>query len=112
MSKTLFTEKVIQVIQKIPYGKVTTYGTVATLAGNPRGAREVGYILHSFTEKYGLPWQRVINRNGFISIRGGQIDAKVLQKTLLEQEGIEVSSDFMIDLGQYGWFGEKSLDSR
>lgn len=108
-----FKEKVIQIIKKIPYGKVTSYGTVATLAGEPRRAREVGYILHSLTKKYDLPWQRVINRNGYISIRGDDVNVKALQKALLEQEGIAVSKDFMIDLGLYGWWGyEKNLDNR
>lgn len=101
-----FKEKVVKIIKKIPFGRVTTYGTVATLAGNPRRARQVGYILHTFTEKLNLPWQRVINRNGYLSIRGEQVDMKNLQKALLEQEGIEVSTDFMIDLSKYGWFGK------
>ncbi len=112
MSKLSFKDKVIQVIKNIPFGKVTNYGTVATLAGNPRGAREVGYILHGFTKKYNLPWQRVVNRNGYISIRGDQSDSKELQKTILIEEGVEVSTDFMIDLDKYGWFGdEATLDS-
>ena len=100
-----FQEKVIQIIKKIPYGKVTSYGTIATLAGEPRKAREVGYILHSLTKKYDLPWQRVINRSGYISIRGDDINMKALQKALLLQEGIAVSKDFMVDLDKYGWWG-------
>ncbi|MBI2022625.1 MGMT family protein [Candidatus Daviesbacteria bacterium] len=100
-----FTDKVIQIIKSIPHGKVTNYGTVATLAGAPRRAREVGYILHTFTKKYNLPWQRVINRDGYLSIRGGDVNMKALQKKLLEEEGIEVSKDFMVDLDKYGWFG-------
>jgi methylated-DNA-protein-cysteine methyltransferase related protein len=107
-----FKEKVISVIKKIPYGKVTTYGTVAAIAGSPRSAREVGYILHSQTEKYVLPWQRVVNRKGYISIRGGDVNMKNLQKKLLEDEGVEVSEDFMVDLSLYGWWGEGNLDHR
>lgn len=101
-----FKSKVLSIIKQIPHGKVTTYGTVATLAGNPRGAREVGYILHTFTKKYNLPWQRVINRNGYLSIRGKEVDIKNLQKTLLEQEGVAVSDRLMVDLEKYGWFGK------
>lgn len=100
-----FTDKVIHIIKIIPHGRVTTYGTIATLAGEPRSARQVGYILHSLSEKFRLPWQRVVNRKGYISIRGGNINIKNLQKTLLEREGVEVSEDFMIDLDRYGWFG-------
>lgn len=98
-----FKDRVIQIVKKIPYGRVTTYGTVAILAGVPRGARLVGGVLH-FNEM-SAPWHRVIRRHGFISTKC--LDhPKQLQKALLEQEGIEVSDDFMIDLDRYGWFGE------
>ena len=97
-----FRDKVIQITKRIPLGKVTTYGTVAALAGLPRGARLIGGILHASTEK--LPWYRVINRHGFISIRRLGCP-KELQKSLLESEGIAVSQDFMVDLDEYGWFG-------
>ena len=100
--KMNFKEKVIQVVNQIPFGMVTTYGTVATLAGLPRGARLVGGLLH-FNEN--LPWQRIINRHGFISTKCTE-HPKILQKALLEQEGIVVSEDFMVDLKKYGWFGE------
>lgn len=95
-----FKNKVIQIVKKIPYGRVTTYGTVATLAGLPRGARFVGGVLH-FNED-GAPWHRVINRNGFISTKCLE-HPKQLQKALLEQEGVEVSKDFMVDLKKYYW---------
>ncbi len=98
-----FADRVVKIIKSIPYGNVTTYGTIATLAGSPRAAREVGYLLHSLTDKYDLPWQRVINKKGFISIRGGDINMKNLQKSLLEKEGVEVSEEFMVDLETYGW---------
>jgi len=89
----------------VPYGKVTTYGTIAIMAGSPRAARIVGGILSSSTDTYDLPWQRVINKAGYISIKSGLIDSKHLQKQLLEQEGVEVSSTFMVDLNRFGWFG-------
>lgn len=97
-----FKEKVLQIVKRIPKGCVTTYGTVATLAGIPRGARLVGSVLH-YNEAT-TPWHRVINRHGFISTKC--LDhPKALQKALLEQEGIEVGRDFMINLKKYGWFG-------
>lgn len=96
-----FKDRVIEIVKKIPRGHVTTYGTVATLAGLPRGARLVGGILHFNIDE--APWHRVINRHGFISTKCLE-HPKALQKTLLEQEGIEVSKDFMIDLRKYGWF--------
>jgi len=101
-----FKDRVIEIIKKIPVGRVTTYGTIATLAGLPRGGRLVGGVLHFNTEKHNLAWQRIINRNGFISTRCLE-HPKPLQKALLEQEGIEVSSDFVVDLDRYGWFGKE-----
>lgn len=100
-----FKDKVIEIIKKVPYGRVTTYGTVATMAGLPRGARLVGGVLHFNTQSSNLPWHRVINRHGFISTTC-QEHFKPLQKALLEQEGVEVSKGFMVDLKKYGWFGD------
>lgn len=97
-----FKDVVLKFVKKIPYGKVTTYGTIATLAGVPRGARLVGGVLHFNIDE--TPWHRVINRHGFISTTC--LDhPKQLQRALLVAEGVEVSSDFMIDLKKYGWFG-------
>lgn len=104
-----FKDRVIKIVKKIPRGRVTTYGTISTLAGIPRGARIVGGILHH--EEDNLPWHRVVNRHGFISNKCLDFP-KTLQKVLLQQEGIEVSKDFVIDLGRYGWWGEeKTVDS-
>lgn len=99
-----FKDQVISIVKKIPYGKVTTYGTVATLAGTPQGARLIGGILQHNHESHNLPWHRVVNKEGFISIKSLEYP-KVLQKALLEQEGIEVTTNFMINLKKYGWWG-------
>lgn len=99
-----FKNRVIEIVGKIPRSRVTTYGTVATLAGVPRGARLVGGILHYNSDKYNLPWYRVINRNGFISTSCWD-HLKDAQKALLKDEGIEVNNDFMVDLTKYGWWG-------
>lgn len=101
-----FKQKVIEIVLQIPEGKVTTYGAVATMAGAPRAARIVGEILHYNSEKFNLPWQRVVNKDGFISIKGGWVNLKLEQKALLEEEGVAVSKDFMVNLDQFGWFGE------
>lgn len=96
-----FKTRVIEIVNEIPSGKVTTYGTVAMMAGVPRGARLVGGILHFNIDA--SPWHRVINRHGFISTKC--LDhPKALQKKLLQEEGIEVSDDFMVNLKEYGWF--------
>lgn len=100
-----FKDKVIEIVKRIPYGRVTTYGTISTLAGLPRGARLVGGILHYNSDKFNLPWHRVINRHGFISTTCWD-HIKQEQKALLVMEGIKVSESFMVDLNRYGWFGE------
>lgn len=84
---TEFTEQVIHIIKSIPHGKVMTYGQIAAYAGNPRGARQVSRILHSMSFKYNLPWHRVINSKGGISLTG---EPGYTQGELLSQEGIEV----------------------
>lgn len=95
---TLFTERVIDIIRAIPEGKVLTYGAVAALAGNPRGARQVSRILHSSSEKHNLPWHRVINSRGCISLPPG---GREVQRKLLEDEGVVFGTDGCIDLAVY-----------
>ncbi len=88
-------------IKKIPKGKVASYGQLAALAGNPRGARQVVRILHSFSELKKLPWHRVVDRNGRISLpMDGSGD---LQRRLLRAEGVTVSADGAISLARHGW---------
>lgn len=81
-----FTEDVIHIIQSIPKGSVMTYGQIAALAGQPRSARQVSRILHGMSEKYHLPWHRVINSQGKISLTGEMGNR---QRQLLEQEGVQ-----------------------
>ncbi|MFX1591407.1 MAG: MGMT family protein [Promethearchaeota archaeon] len=98
---TDFTKRIIHIIKSIPKGKVLTYGFVAKLAGNPRAARQVSWILHSSSKKYKLPWHRVISSNGKISMKS--VDDCEYQKNLLVQEGIKVVDGYKIDLKQYLW---------
>ena len=93
-------KQVIEIIKKIPAGKVATYGQIATLAGNNKAARQISRILHSSSDKYELPWHRVINSQGKISMKSG--DGLEMQKAMLESEGIQVKAD-RIDLTKYKW---------
>lgn len=95
-----FTKRVTFIISRIPEGKVLTYGRVAALAGKPYGARQVSWILHSLSKKHNLPWHRVINSQGKISLRGQGFD---LQKELLVLEGIKFSQNGKIELQKYLW---------
>jgi len=99
---------VILLIQNIPEGKVFTYGRIAKLAGNPNGARQVSWLLHSSTKKYNLPWHRVINSQGKIALKSQ--DGQDYQKILLEKEGVEISPTNKIDLKKYLW-GIESLEN-
>lgn len=94
-----FTKEVIRIIQNIPSGKVMTYGQVARLAGNPRGARQVARILHSLSKKYQLPWHRAINARGEIVISDHELFTE--QKRNLELEGVEVSPEGKVNLHIY-----------
>lgn len=94
-----FTEKVIKIIQNIPEGKVMTYGQIARVAGSPRAARQVVRILHSMSHKHHLPWHRVINSKGQISIQ--HEEGYHEQLLSLEAEGVEIGPNGVIDLGRY-----------
>ncbi|OQY37093.1 MAG: hypothetical protein B6226_05555 [Candidatus Cloacimonetes bacterium 4572_65] len=89
--------KIIDIIKAIPHGKVLTYGEVAFRAGSPRAARQVSHILHSLSEKYQLPWHRVINSQGKISLKGF---AGEEQFHLLAAENIKIVNG-KIDLDIY-----------
>src|SRR5205807_1679083 len=95
-----FKDRVIEIVRLVLYGKVVSYGQVALYAGLPRAAREVGWILQE-TGGIDLPWWRVINKQGHITIRGNVSADKNIQKKLLEAEGIEVSDDYQVSMEKY-----------
>lgn len=94
-----FTHRVIEIIKNIPSGKVMTYGQIAAAAGSPRAARQVVRVLHSLSEKYKLPWHRVINSKGQIGIK--DYEGHELQRMILISEGVNIAEDGTIDLGKY-----------
>jgi methylated-DNA-protein-cysteine methyltransferase-like protein len=104
---TKFHLRVLKILKRIPSGKVATYGQIALYAGNPRAARQVAWILHSSSEKENLPWQRVVNRQGFISLRPGTGFEQ--QQALLDAEGVPSDHSGKIDLHRYRWKPKKLL---
>lgn len=94
-----FHARVYDVVRRVPAGSVTTYGDVAAVLGTPRVARHVGWALAACKEP-DVPWQRVINAQGRISFKG-DTGRGVLQRSLLEAEGIEFSDTGKVDLRQY-----------
>jgi len=88
-------------VKKIPRGRVSTYGAVAVLAGLPGQARLVGYAMYNLPEGAGVPWHRVVNAGGKISLPSGRESGR-RQRLLLEREGVVFTGD-RIDLKTVGW---------
>jgi methylated-DNA-protein-cysteine methyltransferase-like protein len=97
------TRRIIEALQTVPRGRVSSYRDIARRAGIPNGARQVVRALHALSEKHGLPWHRIIRADGFIALEG---PGRELQISLLQAEGIRVSKSGQVDLGRYGFTGE------
>ncbi|WP_148089637.1 MGMT family protein [Erwinia psidii] len=95
-----FRQRIWHIVAAIPCGKVATYGDIARLAGSPRAARQVGGVLKRLPPGSMLPWHRVINRMGEISLSGGD---RHRQREALLAEGIEVTPEGKIALSRYRW---------
>lgn len=96
-----FHMRVIDIIRQIPEGRVITYGLVALHAGNGRAARQVGRILATCSGKENLPWHRVVNRAGRISVP--EAESYLAQRNLLHREGVAFDPDDKIDLAAHLW---------
>ena len=94
------TLRLVEAIKAIPRGKVTSYRDAALAAGIQNGARQTVRVLHSLSEKFNLPWHRVIRSNGTIAL--GEGEGRELQMELLRSEGVEVSSDGKVDMNRFG----------
>jgi methylated-DNA-protein-cysteine methyltransferase-like protein len=101
-----FFEQVYALVRQIPRGKVASYGQIAALLGHPQAARTVGWALNALRgrEVDDVPWQRVINSQGRISIARTDLGAD-LQRALLEAEGVEFDGRGDVDLRRFGWKG-------
>jgi methylated-DNA-protein-cysteine methyltransferase-like protein len=95
-------ERIYAVVRRIPRGRVATYGDVAGLAGLPGRAREVGWALHALDAESRVPWQRVVNAKGEVSLRGEPAAARV-QRALLAREGVRFGPGGRLDLAKRRW---------
>ncbi len=95
-------ERIYAAVRRIPGGRVATYGQIATLAGLDGHARQVGYALHNLPDRSDVPWHRVINARGEVSLRSGG-DSHELQRMLLKAEGVKFSKDGRVALTKYRW---------
>lgn len=96
-----FHAAVYRLVRQVPPGRVVTYGQVAALLGYPRAARAVGQAMRHCPPT--LPWHRVVNARGGISVRGN-VGGMLTQRILLEQEGVRVRRG-RLALGRYRWSG-------
>ncbi len=96
-----FSQEIIEIIREIPAGKVCSYGAIAARAGNPRAARQVVRVLRACSETEGLPWWRVVNARGTISLKPGQGFEE--QRDRLRAEGVMFDAAGRIDLAEHRW---------
>jgi len=102
VGKTLSTtyQSIYAVVRRIPRGRVASYGQVAAVAGFSNAARQVGYALHALPAGSAVPWHRVLNAQGFISL---QDHHALTQRMLLMQEGVAFDARARVDLSLFGW---------
>ena len=99
-----FHERVYAIVRQVPAGKVASYGDIATRLGSPRVARHVGWALAALNDDNAdVPWHRIINSRGRISFKGHTVRA-VLQRSLLESEGVVFSECGVVHLKTFRWF--------
>jgi methylated-DNA-protein-cysteine methyltransferase-like protein len=103
-----FSERVYELVRRVPHGRVVSYGGVAAMLGQPRAARGVGHALHALDPDTDVPWWRVINRHGEISIRGDP-HAPQVQQALLRREGVRFDRRGRVDWKRFGWVGDGEL---
>jgi len=92
-----FSQRVYEIVEQIPFGKVLSYGDIARLIGSPRAARQVGWAMRNCPDN--LPWQRVVMSDG--SITGGNFAQ--MRKMLLAQENVEFLPDGKVNMKTNRW---------
>lgn len=95
--------RIYAVVRQIPRGRVATYGQVARLAGLPGHARQVGYAMAALRDGVRVPWHRVINAAGRVSLRRDGPGAGVRQRQLLERERVTFNAAGVVSLARYQW---------
>jgi methylated-DNA-protein-cysteine methyltransferase-like protein len=98
-----FFEKVHLLVRQVPPGRVTSYGAIARMLEHPHAARTVGWAMHSIPEGADVPWWRILNSKGCISLSGER--GANLQRELLETEGVTFDERGCVDLKRFGWEG-------
>ena len=102
---TEFSKRIYEAVKQIPEGKVMTYGQVARLAGNPRGARGVGFALNRNPEPGNIPCHRVIFAGGALA-PAFAFGGEEVQRAMLQNEGVYFLPDGRVDMSACGFFGD------
>ncbi len=109
MGKKHFDQKVYLTVSKIPHGKVATYGQIADLIYEYGRARQVGWALRRLNLPSSIPWHRVINSKGLITMSVSRNGTDWMQKELLINEGIKFNTEMKIDIKKYLWKPKEPL---
>ncbi len=94
--------RIYRVVSRIPPGRVATYGQIAKLAGLPGHARQVGYALHRLPGNSAVPWHRVLNHKGQISLHSDAA-IRAVHRMILEKEGVVFERGDAVVLKRYQW---------
>ncbi|WP_445714744.1 MGMT family protein [Flavobacterium sp.] len=97
-----FFERVYEIVRQIPEGKVTSYGAIAKALGAARSARMVGWAMNASHNLEDVPAHRVVNRIGMLSGKH-HFEGTNLMQQLLENEGIKVVENQIIDFEKHFW---------
>ena len=108
MEQKNFFHKVYEVARQIPYGRVTSYGAIAKYLGAARSARMVGWAMNGAHGMEEIPAHRVVNRKGLLTGKH-HFDGTSLMQQLLENEGIKVKKNQIVDLDKYFWDPVKEI---
>jgi len=95
-------KRIYATVARVPRGRVATYGQIAAVAGLPRHARLVGHALNVLPDGSAVPWHRIVNAQGRVSLRRDGLGAEELQQHLLRREGVRFT-DGAIALARYQW---------
>ena len=103
-----FFKKVYKVVRKVPFGRVTSYGSIASFLGDPRAARVVGWAMNNSHNLKNFPAHRVVNRNGLLTGKNN-FPTQNYMKDELQKEGLNIKADSIVDFNNHLWDPIKEL---
>lgn len=96
-------QRIYAAVRRVPRGRVATYGQIAELAGLGGQARQVGYAMAAVPSSSAVPWHRIINAQGRVSMRSAGSGSTIIQQQLLEREGVVFDGGGRVSLPRYLW---------